>query len=81
MSHNPKSTKRGEAWPSSSSESVTNRDAEKIKDAERVGKCRSLTNGTGHGGEVADETNYRRGKKEKKRGRGAEQKQNRQDVL
>lgn len=33
MSHNRKSTKRGEAWPLSSSE--TNRDAEEIKDAER----------------------------------------------
>lgn len=31
MSHNRKSTKRVEAWSSSSSESVTNRDAEEIK--------------------------------------------------
>lgn len=40
MSHSRKSTKRVEALPSSSSDWVTNRDAEEIKDAEKEGKRR-----------------------------------------
>lgn len=71
MSHNPKSTKRGEAWPSSSSESVTNRDAEKIKDAEKEGKRSEKRPDEWNepwGGRVTNETNYRREKKEKREG-------------
>lgn len=59
----------GEAWPSSSSEAVTRGDAEKKKDARKRkenAERRGLTNGTGHGREVANEISYRRGEKEKR---------------
>lgn len=49
MSRNPKSTKRGEAWPSSSSEWVTEMQR-KLKDADKNTEMqRGLTNGMGSG--------------------------------
>lgn len=79
MSHNPQVHKKGgggEAWPSSSSESVTNNtDAEEKnqrgREREKEGKCREKRPDEWSRAmrrEVANETNYRRGEKEKREG-------------